>query len=350
MKLLPPKEENKEGKEGPGASPEGESALFGLTEAALQELIRSATESGCVTYDQIDALLRSDDAKSEQIEDILAKLTEMGVRVLENGSDTDIEVKGDRTTSTEPNGESETANELAVIQQLSTMQTAKAPAERIDDPLRIYLRDMGSIALLSREGEVAIAKRIEAGRETMMAGLCESSLTFQAISIWRDELYGGKVLLRDIIDLDATITDRDIKPTPVAVSDIERRPTSDYLPGQPDRPPQMPASPPQCGTIGDPIGDRTPKGHEVVSESDIDEDDMQKWLSISAMEAELKPKVFETFSSLADNFKRLRRLQELNIQGKLKNERLSPAQERKSKEFKKAIIAEVKSLRLNQAR
>src|SRR5262249_50942499 len=109
MKLLPPKEENKEGKEAPGASPEGESAVFGITEAALQELIRSATESGCVTYDQLDALLPSDDAKSEQIEDIWAKLTEMGVSVIESGSDTDIEAKDDRTTSTEPNGESETA-------------------------------------------------------------------------------------------------------------------------------------------------------------------------------------------------------------------------------------------------
>src|SRR5262249_8602780 len=332
MKLLPPKEENKEEKEGPGASPEGESALFGLTEAALQQLIRSATESGYVTYDQIDALLSSDDAKSEQIEDILAKFTEMSV--IESGSDTDIEAKDDRTTSAEPKGESEVANELVVVRQVSTTQSAKAPAERTDDPLRIYLRDMGSVELLSREGEVAIAKRIEAGHEAMMAGLCESSLTFHAISIWRDELYSGKVLLRDIIDLDATITDRGVKPTPVAVSDIERHPTSDYLLGQPDRPPQMPASPPQCGTIGEPIGHRTPTGHEVVSESDIDEDDMQKWLSISAMEAELKPKVFETFNSVSDNFKRLRRLEELKIQGKLKNERLSPAQERKSKEFK----------------
>ena len=123
MKLLPPKEENEEEKT--GASPDGESALFGLAEAALQELICSATESGCVTYDQLDALLPSDDAKSEQIEDILANFSEMSVSVMESGSDTDIEVKDDRTTSTEPNGESETTNELAVIQQLSTMQTAK---------------------------------------------------------------------------------------------------------------------------------------------------------------------------------------------------------------------------------
>ena len=113
---------------------------------------------------------------------------------------------------------------------MSTMQTAKAPAESTDDPLRIYLRDMGSIALLSREGEVAIAKRIEAGREVTMAGLCESSLTFQAISIWRDELYGGKVLLRDIIDLDAAATDLGVKPIPVAGSDFARHPISDCLP------------------------------------------------------------------------------------------------------------------------
>ena len=187
MKLLPPKEDNEEEKT--GASPDGESALFGLAEAALQELIRSATESGCVTYDQIDALLRSDDAKSEQIEDILAKFTEMGVSVIESGSNTDIETKGEATTSTEPKEEFEAENQSAVVRQraVSTTQSAKAPAERTDDPLRSYLRDMGSIELLSREGEVAIAKRIEAGREAMMAGLCESSLTFQAISIWRDE-------------------------------------------------------------------------------------------------------------------------------------------------------------------
>jgi RNA polymerase primary sigma factor len=102
--------------------------------------------------------------------------------------------------------------------------------------------------------------------------------------------------------------------------------------------------------VGEPTDDSTPTGHEVVSESDIDEDDMQQWLSISAMEADLQPKVFETFNSIADNFKRLRRLQELNIQGKLKNERLSPAQERNSKDFKRDIVTEVKSLLLNQAR
>jgi RNA polymerase primary sigma factor len=272
--------------------------------------------------------------------------------VIESGRDTDIETtKGERMSSWEPREEFEAENQSAVVRQRagSTTQSSKARPDRADDPLRIYLRDMGSMELLSREGEVAIAKRIEAGREAMMAGLCESSLTFQAITIWRDELYGGKVLLRDIIDLDATNADRGAKPTPAAGCDFEPHPISDYLPGQPDRSPQTPASPPQCGMADEPIGDTTPTSHEV-SESDVDEDDMQKWLSISAIEAELRPRVFETINSIADNFKRFRRLQELNIQGKLKDERLSPAQERKSKEFKRDILAEVKSLRLNEAR
>ena len=299
MKLLPPKEENKEEKEGPGASPEDEGALFGLTE--------TTSEFGYVTYEQIDALLSSDDVKSEQIDDILAKITEVGVSVIESGSNTDIETKGEATTSAEPKEEFEAEDALVVVRQraVSTTRTGTAPAERIDDPLRIYLRDMGSMSLLSREGEIAIAKRIEAGHEAMMAGLCESPLTFHAITIWRDELYDGKVLLRDIIDLDATNTDRGVKPTPAPKSDIERHPISDYLPDQPDRPPQMPASPTQFGA-GEPIGDRTPKSHEVVSESDIDEDDMQKWLSISAMEAELQPNVFDELSLICHHDKRVR--------------------------------------------
>jgi RNA polymerase primary sigma factor len=240
-------------------------------------------------------------------------------------SDTDVETEGEATTGAKRKEEFAPENQSTIARQqaVSTARSSKVPAERTDDPLRIYLRDMGSMELLSREGEVAIAKRIEAGREAMMAGLCESSLTFQAIIIWRDELYDGKVLLRDIIDLDATNSDRRVEILRAAGSDIE---------------------------AGEPIDDGTRTGQEAVSEDDIDEDDMQKWLSINAMEAELKPKVFETFNNIADNFKRLRRLQELNIQGKLKNERLSPAQERDSKDFKRDIVTEVKSLRLNQAR
>jgi RNA polymerase primary sigma factor len=278
----------------------------------------------------------------------LAKFIEMGANVIEGGTGTDIETKGEATTSAEQKVEFEAANELVVVRRRAVPTTpgTKAPAERTDDPLSIYLRDMGSMGLLSREGEVVIAKRIEAGCEAMMAGLCESPLTFQAITIWWDELRVGKALLRDIIDLDATRSDQAIQPMSPSEMDPERHAISDPLRGQPGRSLRMPASPNRI----EPIGDSQVTGGEAISESDIDEGDMQKWLSISAIEAELKPKVFETFNKIADSFMRLRRLQELNIQNKLKNETLSPAQERKSMKFKKEILTEVKSLRLNQAR
>src|SRR5205085_1425120 len=173
--------------------------------------------------------------------------------------------------------------ELVEVQQkVPAKSEAKEPPERSDDPVRMYLRTMGSIELLSRQGEIAIAKRIEASREAMIAGLCESPLTFQAIIIWRDELNEGKP--------------------------------------------------------------------EAAAEDDFDDDDMENSLSLAAIEAELKPKVVETFDNIADAYKRLRRLQDQDIQNKLRNDSLSPAQERRYKKLKDEIISEVKSLRLNQAR
>ena len=222
----------------------------------------------------------------------------------------------------------------------------------------MYLREMGSVELLSREGEIAIAKRIEAGREAMIAGLCESPLTFQAIIIWRDELNEGKVFLRDIIDLEATYAGPDAKamPAPVIGPDGQLI-VGIAVPGQPGQPPQMPApaTAPAAATPFKPVGKHT-DGEETtadgtVGESNLDDDDdMENWLSVAAIEAELKPKVIETFDTIADTYKRLRRLQDQDIQFQLKRQSLSPAQERKYKKLKNEIIAEVKSLRLNQAR
>jgi RNA polymerase primary sigma factor len=216
---------------------------------------------------------------------------------------------------------------------------------------------MGTVELLSREGEIAIAKRIEAGREAMIAGLCESPLTFQAIIIWRDELNEGKVLLRDIIDLDATYAGPDAKamPAPVIGPDGQLI-VGIAVPGQPGRPPQMqaPATAPATATPFKPAGERA-DGEETaadgtISESSLDDDDMENWLSVTAIEAELKPKVIKTFDTVAGTYKRLRRLQDQDIQFQLKRLSLSPAQERKYKKLKNEIIGEVKSLRLNQAR
>jgi RNA polymerase primary sigma factor len=209
------------------------------------------------------------------------------------------------------------------------------------------------VDLLSREGEIAIAKRIEAGRESMIAGLCESPLTFQAIIIWRDELNEGKVFLRDIIDLEATYAGPDAPAVSAPVIGPDGQPIVGIaVPGQHRASPQMPApdTAPASAAPFKPAPERNDEGETAGDETIDDDDDMENWLSIAAMEAELKPKVIETFDTVAGTYKRLRRLQDQDIQFRLKRLSLSPAQERKYKKLKNEIIGEVKSLRLNQAR
>ena len=331
-----------------------ETPLLDLSDAAVKDLIRSAKKRGYVTYDQINALLSSQEVKSEQIEDILAKFSEMGVNVVDTK---EAELEEEVATREEPEEEADSESELVEVQQrpIPAKSQAKDPAERTDDPERMYLREMGSMELLSREGEIAIAKRIEAGRETMIAGLCESPLTFQAIIIWREELNDGKVLLRDIIDLDATYAGPDAKalPTPELGPDG----TSIAAPGQPGRQPQMPA-PDTVPVTAIPFkaAHENTDGKETaargtVGESTLDDDDDdENWFSVAVVEAELKPKVIVSFATIAGTYKRLRRLQDQNIQFQLRRLSLSPAQERKYKKLKNEIIGEVKSLRLNRAR
>jgi RNA polymerase primary sigma factor len=216
------------------------------------------------------------------------------------------------------------------------------------------------VELLSREGEIAIAKRIEAGREAMIAGLCESPLTFQAIIIWRDELNEGKVFLRDIIDLEATYAGPDAKAMPAPVIGSDGQPIGAVgTPGaaggasvlaQTPAPPAAPAGATPFKGAPERANGEEAEAEAAPSEGDFDDDDMENSLSLAAIEAELKPKVVETFDNIADAYKRLRRLQDQDIQNKLRNDSLSPAQERRYKKLKDEIISEVKSLRLNQAR
>ena len=258
----------------------------------------------------------------------------------------------------EVEAEAESAELVEVQRAVPAKSEAKEPTERTDDPVRMYLREMGSVELLSREGEIAIAKRIEAGREAMIAGLCESPLTFQAIIIWRDELNEGKVFLRDIIDLQATYAGPDAKAMPAAVIGPDGQP----IPAAPPIPgaavlAQTPArlAAPSAATPFKSVpvranGEENEGGKTATGEGDFDDDDMENSLSLAAIEAELKPKVLETFDNVADAYKRLRRLQDQYIEFKLKNTTLSPAQERRYKKLKDDIITEVKSLRLNQTR
>ena len=357
-KVTPQKDKvpEKGGSETPPDSP-----LLGLSDAAVKKLIRTAKKRGYVTYDQIDSL--SKEVNSKQIEDVLAMFSEMGVNVVE--TEEASEEGEEQREEPDEEGESESGKLVEVQQKVPAKSEAKEPTERTDDPVRMYLREMGSVELLSREGEIAIAKRIEAGREAMIAGLCESPLTFQAIIIWRDELNEGKVLLRDIIDLDATYAGPDAKamPAPVIGPDgqpIVAPPGAPPVPGSPvlaqtAAPPAAPAGAtpfrgaPERGNVGN-GGEQGEGGEAAPGEGDFDDDDMENSLSLAAIEAELKPKVVETFDNIADAYKRLRRLQDQDIQNKLRNDSLSPAQERRYKKLKDDIISEVKSLRLNQAR
>jgi RNA polymerase primary sigma factor len=334
-----------------------ETPLPDLSDAAVKELIRNAKKRGYVTHNQINTLLSSEEVKSEQLEDILAKLSEMDVNVVET-READLEEGVAVREESEEKTEGENELVEAPQQPVPAKSGTKEPVERIDDPVRMYLREMGSVKLLSREGEIAIAKRFEAGREAMIAGLCESPLTFQAIIIWRDELNQGKVLLRDVIDLDATYAGPDAKPMPAPVISPDGRfVVGIAVPDQPGQPPQMqaPATAPATAIPSKPAPQRTDDQvtaeHGTIDESNPDDDDdMENWLSVAAIEAELKPKVIETFDIVAGTYKQLRRLQNQDIQLQLKRLSISPAQERRYKTLKNEIIAEVKSLRLNRAR
>ena len=177
------------------AKPEDQDAGHSLdmSQAAVKKMIAEAREKGYITYDQLNTVLPPDQVSSEQIEDVMSMLSEMGINIIEDEDAEDEEAKG--------------STELATTEGTREVALGSGTAEKLDrtdDPVRMYLREMGSVELLSREGEIAIAKRIEAGRNTMISGLCESPLTFQAITIWRDELLSEDILLRDVIDLEAT--------------------------------------------------------------------------------------------------------------------------------------------------
>ncbi len=336
-------------------APEAPSPLLDLSDAAVKKMIKQAKKRGFVTFDQLNEVLPSDTTSPEQIEDIMSMLSDMGINVTE-ADDADSEEEK------QEEADDDTDNELVEVTAKAVTEVKKSePGERTDDPVRMYLREMGTVELLSREGEIAIAKRIEAGREAMIAGLCESPLTFQAIIIWRDELNEGKIFLRDIIDLEATYAGPDAKnnlnpniiaaaagPDGQAVVEAAGAavPAAAAPPAAPPSP--TPFRPQPAAGDGEDGEEKDPA--EAAAEADMDDDEFENQMSLAAIEAELKPKVVETFDKIADNYKKLRRLQEQDISNQLQNESLSPAQERKYKKLKDEIIVEVKSLRLNQAR
>ncbi|MEO4041233.1 RNA polymerase sigma factor RpoD [Hoeflea sp. CAU 1731] len=312
----------------------GDGPLLDLSDSAVKKMIKAAKKRGYVTMDALNAVLPSEEVTSEQIEDTMSMLSDMGINVVEE------EEEGDDNSNS---NETENTGTDVAVSSGTAVATAKKkePTDRTDDPVRMYLREMGSVELLSREGEIAIAKRIEAGRETMIAGLCESPLTFQAIIIWRDELNEGDTLLREIIDLETTYSGPEAKAAPQFQSaekiEADRKAAEEKEKARNER------------RRSDDITDVGGEG--VSSEEDEDDEEDESNLSLAAMEAELRPQVMETFDVIADTYKKLRKLQDMQVEARLAaSGTLSTAQERRYKQLKEELIAAVKSLALNQNR
>ena len=339
------------------ASETSDSPVLDLLDAAVKRLIKTAKVRGYVTYDQINEVMPPDEVSPDQIEDIMTMFSDLGINVVDAD---EVEEAGAEPIDEEEEDRSNSHPQLPVKQERAT-----EVGERTDDPVRMYLREMGSVELLSREGEIAIAKRIEAGREAMIGGLCESPLTFQAIIIWRDELNEGKILLRDIIDLEATYSGPFVR----TGEGEEEGAEEEYVPNEPPAPAPPPVAaataaraPGLNGANGHSPArpadgedaqrsDGEGEGAEFRGEENFDEDDdLENSLSLAAMEAELKPKVLETFDRIATEYKKLRKLQDQHVERRLQDDALSPQQEKRSKKLRDAVIQDVKSLSLNPAR
>ncbi|MCC7322022.1 MAG: RNA polymerase sigma factor RpoD, partial [Rubellimicrobium sp.] len=305
-------------------SDEGEADIsLDVSQSAVKRMIADARERGYITYDQLNAVLPPDQVSSDQIEDVMSMLSEMGIQVTE-------EEEGEEPEENRAAG----ARDLVAVGG-GTRDVALAGAEtekldRTDDPVRMYLREMGSVELLSREGEIAIAKRIEAGRNTMIAGLCESPLTFQAITIWRDELLSEDILLRDVIDLEATFG------TQLGDEDGEE---------------------PLVDAAGAPVArDRSQDpeldadGNPILREDD-DEDDEQSNMSLAAMENALKPRVLETLARIAEDFARLSEMQDARMSATLNEDgTFSRQDEEIYQKLRSEIVVLVNSLHLHNNR
>lgn len=281
--------------------------LLDLTDAGVKKFIKQAKARGYVTMEELNKVLPSEEVTPDAIEDTLAMLSEMGVNVVEAEEDA-AEATGTDVTA---------AAETAVAET-----PAKSAYDRTDDPVRMYLREMGSVELLSREGEIAIAKRIEAGRDAMISGLCESALTFEAIMVWREELANNRILLREVIDLDATY----------GILNPSSLPHNQPAPGQP---------------TGEPDGDGDKPEGEDEDEDDFDDGG---GMSISALEAELRDGVMEVLDAVASDFGGFRKLQDKLVEARLKGEVLSAKDHKAYETLTAAISDRLKTMKLNNNR
>ncbi|MBC7146932.1 MAG: RNA polymerase sigma factor RpoD [Thioclava marina] len=304
-------------------TPSDDATSFDMSQAAVKRMIAEAKERGYITYDQLNKVMPPEQVSGDQIEDVMSMLSEMGINVIEaeEADDDDSSGQGGEVVATGSG-----SREVAVA--TSTSETL----DRTDDPVRMYLREMGSVELLSREGEIAIAKRIEAGRNTMIAGLCESPLTFQAITIWRDELLNEEILLRDVIDLETTFgnsLEGDEDEEDLAEPVVDGAASSET----------QKSDEPELDADGNPI------------QTEDDDDDEGANLSLAAMEAALKPRVLETLELIARDYANLAEMQDLRMSATLNEDgSFSVAEEAAYQKLRSEIVQLVNSLHLHNNR
>jgi len=314
--------------------------LLDLTDQTVKAMIKTAKKRGYVTHDELNKVLPSEEFSSEQIEDILAQHSEMGITVVDSEEDVDNEASAADVSDEEEDEEKSTAVAKKAKSEVAAGQNTTSAQDRTDDPVRMYLREMGSVELLSREGEIAIAKRIEAGRNAMIRGLCESPLTFEAIMVWRDELQEGQVLLRDIIDLDATYGGVREDATATSDDDEEGDSATDEEETKPDA---------EAKSDDDESEGEDGEKAEGEGEDDDDDDDGGN-MSLAAMEAELRDGVMETLDAIATDFDVFRQLQDRLVSSRLSGKHLSDKDQSAYNDVFERIVENLNSLHLNNAR
>ena len=316
--------------------------LLDLNETSIKKLIARAKKRGYITYDELNEALPKDQMSSEQIEDVMSALSEMGINIIENDEPAEDGAEAARAEDDEDEpeaveGDLGTAPAVAVV---------KAPLDRTDDPVRMYLREMGAVELLSREGEIAIAKRIEAGRNTMIAGLCESPMTFTAMIEWSNALNEGRMQLREILDLEAMLakdpaeaaTDEDGEP-----KDGSDLPTVAFKEDE-DSDSEAPAAPDE----EDGMTERRmrPDGKPAIP----DDEEEDTTLSLAAMEEVLKPAALEKFAEITATYKKFLRLQETRLTALGANTALPTADERKYQKLREELTRGVQSIHFNNSK
>jgi RNA polymerase primary sigma factor len=312
----------------------GDAPLIDLNDATIKKLLAKAKRRGFLTYDELNAALPQDQMSSEQIEDVMSAINDMGVQIVENDE------AGEDGEDEQEEEEVETVDNISENDPRSLTSTVKktGTGERTDDPVRMYLREMGAVELLSREGEIAIAKRIESGRDTMILGLCESPITFHAIIDWSNALNDGEMQLREILDLDAMLSK-----APETLTDDEEEEgdgeISEKTAGVSYKEEDEVDEEPESASDDDDMTERRSRP--------VEEEEEDNTLSLAQMEEALKPAALERFAKIASLFKKFSNIQLERMRALNAGEEFSSASENKYHKLREELTAEVESVQFH---